>query len=127
MTETFDNALEGLRMTGASVDTRDMVQLLVRHGAEEGQLLATYEKLADESADEATGPAGPHQCRQGDAKTAARHDHRARRAHHQGRHAGKREDLRPGFKTPPLPYRRLHKPPRPHRRRDRRCAARPAG
>jgi len=54
MTETFDNALEGLRMTGASVDTRDMVQLLVRHGAEEGQLLATYEKLADESADEAT-------------------------------------------------------------------------
>jgi hypothetical protein len=54
MTGTFDNALQGLRLTGASVDTREMVELLVRHGSEEGQLLATYERLADESADEAT-------------------------------------------------------------------------
>ena len=54
MTATFDNALEGLRMTGASVDTREMVGLLVRHGREEGQILATYEALAGESPDEAT-------------------------------------------------------------------------
>jgi len=33
-------------MTGASVDTRDLVDLIVRHGTEEGELLARYETLA---------------------------------------------------------------------------------
>lgn len=39
-------------MTGASVDTRDLVELIVRHGKEEGELLATYEQLVDSSDNE---------------------------------------------------------------------------
>ncbi len=54
MQTSFDNALKGLRLTGASVDTREMVDLVVRHGTEEGQLLATYEQVAAHSPDEAT-------------------------------------------------------------------------
>jgi hypothetical protein len=49
MSATFESALQGLRMTGASVDTRDLVELIVHHGLEEGALLATYEKLAETS------------------------------------------------------------------------------
>ena len=49
---TFDRAIDGLRATGASVGTRQLVELIVRHGAEEGALLATYEGLAAESPDE---------------------------------------------------------------------------
>jgi rubrerythrin len=52
MEATFETALRGLRMTGASVDTRDLVELIVRHGKEEGELLATYEQLADTSDNE---------------------------------------------------------------------------
>jgi len=33
-------------MTGASVDTRNLVDLVVRHGAEEGEVLAAYEEAA---------------------------------------------------------------------------------
>ena len=59
MPATFDNALEGLRLaglrlTGPSVDTEDLVELLVHHGREEGRLLAEYERVADDSADQAT-------------------------------------------------------------------------
>jgi len=39
-------------MTGASVDTRDLVELIVRHGREEGELLATYEQLVNSSDNE---------------------------------------------------------------------------
>ena len=49
---TFDGAVEGLRETGASVGTRELVELIVRHGAEEGALLATYEELATQAPDE---------------------------------------------------------------------------
>ena len=52
MQATFEAALRGLRMTGASVDTRDLVELIVRHGKEEGELLATYEQLVDSSDNE---------------------------------------------------------------------------
>ncbi len=52
MTATFESALRGLRMTGASVDTRELVELIVHHGADEGALLATYEELAEGSDNE---------------------------------------------------------------------------
>ena len=45
MQATFESALRGLSVTGASVDTRELVELIVRHGEEEGALLATYEQL----------------------------------------------------------------------------------
>ncbi len=48
---TLDEAVRGLRQTAASVGTRDLVELIVRHGAEEGELLATYEQLATEAPD----------------------------------------------------------------------------
>lgn len=41
----FARAMEGLRATGASVPTRELVELLVRHGREEGKVLAEYEQL----------------------------------------------------------------------------------
>jgi hypothetical protein len=47
----FETALGGLRATGASSDMRELVELIVRHGAEEGELLATYESLAADSPD----------------------------------------------------------------------------
>jgi rubrerythrin len=49
---SFENASEGIRATGASSDTRAMVELLERHGAEEGELLAVYEDLASNASDE---------------------------------------------------------------------------
>ena len=42
----------GLQATAASADTRDLVELIVRHGDEEGKLLATYEHLSTEAPDE---------------------------------------------------------------------------
>ena len=45
MKATFDNALMGLKSTGASTGIRELVELLARHGAEEGKLLAMYEDL----------------------------------------------------------------------------------
>jgi ATP-dependent DNA ligase len=41
----FDTAREGLRATGASVGTRELVELLARHGEEEGKVLAEYADL----------------------------------------------------------------------------------
>jgi len=49
---TFEGALKGLRMTGASVDTRALVELITRHGAEEGRLLSTYEELVNTTSDQ---------------------------------------------------------------------------
>jgi len=49
---TLDGAVRGLRETAASVGTRDLVELIVRHGTEEGELLATYEQLSVEAPDE---------------------------------------------------------------------------
>jgi hypothetical protein len=49
---TFDGAIDSLRITGASVGMRKLVELIVRHGAEEGALLATYEELATQAPDE---------------------------------------------------------------------------
>jgi hypothetical protein len=49
---TFEGAVDGLTATGASVGMRELVELIVRHGAEEGALLATYEKLAVDAPDE---------------------------------------------------------------------------
>ena len=51
-TVTFDGAIHGLRATGASSGMRDLVDLIVRHGKEEGELLATYEELAAGAPDE---------------------------------------------------------------------------
>lgn len=49
---TFEGAIDGLRATGASVDMRELVELIVRHGTEEGALLSTYEQLATQAPDE---------------------------------------------------------------------------
>jgi hypothetical protein len=46
MTETFDAAKLGLLETAASASDRDLVALLQRHGAEEGEILADYEQFA---------------------------------------------------------------------------------
>ena len=54
----FEKALQGLRATGASVDTRDLVELLARHGREEGKVLAEYEQLVAETDDRAVGYLG---------------------------------------------------------------------
>jgi hypothetical protein len=50
--EGFERARDGLRATGASAETRELVELIANHGAEEGALLATYEELASESPDD---------------------------------------------------------------------------
>jgi rubrerythrin len=42
----FERALEGLRETGASVTIRALVELLARHGSEEGRILAEYERVS---------------------------------------------------------------------------------
>jgi len=49
---TFDGAIDALRATGASVGMRKLVELIVRHGKEEGELLATYEYLSTQTPDE---------------------------------------------------------------------------
>jgi len=49
---TFDGAVQGLHATGASWGMRQLVELIVRHGTEEGALLSTYEDLATQTSDE---------------------------------------------------------------------------
>lgn len=44
--EAFDHALKGLDAYGASVGERQLVDVLARHGKEEGQMLATYARFA---------------------------------------------------------------------------------
>jgi len=52
MQSTFDNALKGIRMSGASTSTRDLVSHLEQHGSDEGELLAIYEDLVENSSDQ---------------------------------------------------------------------------
>lgn len=52
MKASFESARDGLRTTGASVQTRQLVELISRHGSEEGRLLATYEDLAGKTTDQ---------------------------------------------------------------------------
>lgn len=49
----FDKAREGLRATGASEGTRELVELLARHGQEEGRVLAEYQELVQSAEDAA--------------------------------------------------------------------------
>jgi hypothetical protein len=49
MTATFDEAIKGLRATGASVSTHEVVEAIERHGQEEGQLLDRYRRFAEEA------------------------------------------------------------------------------
>ncbi len=42
---TMDDAIRGLKETGASVSDRELVRLIARHEAEEGSVLARYEQL----------------------------------------------------------------------------------
>jgi rubrerythrin len=44
--DAFDHAREGLEAYRASVDERELVEVLSRHGKEEGQMLATYARFA---------------------------------------------------------------------------------
>jgi len=50
VTTGFENAREGLRATGASVSTYEVVEALDRHGREEGELLASYQRYTEEAA-----------------------------------------------------------------------------
>ncbi len=49
---TFDAVIDALRTTGASVGMRKLVEIIVRHGREEGALLAKYEELSTQTTDE---------------------------------------------------------------------------
>lgn len=49
----FEKAIEGLRATGASVTVRALVELLAKHGSEEGRILNEYERLAATTSDPA--------------------------------------------------------------------------
>jgi hypothetical protein len=46
---TFDSAMEGLRTSGASAETRELVELLARHGEAEGAILNRYKRFAVEA------------------------------------------------------------------------------
>jgi hypothetical protein len=46
MTGSFDTARLGLLATAASATERDLVALIERHGAEEGEILTEYERFA---------------------------------------------------------------------------------
>jgi hypothetical protein len=49
----FERALEGLRATGASVTMRELVELLAKHGSDEGRILAEYERVSASATDPA--------------------------------------------------------------------------
>lgn len=49
----FERALDGLRATGASTTMRDLVELLARHGSDEGRLLDEYDRLGGRTSDPA--------------------------------------------------------------------------
>lgn len=49
----FARALEGLRATGASSNMRELVEVLAKHGSEEGRILAEYERLSATAPDPA--------------------------------------------------------------------------
>jgi|SRR5579875_641340 len=43
----FAEALEGVRSTGASPETRELVELLVKHGRDEAEVLRRYQDVVD--------------------------------------------------------------------------------
>ncbi len=47
--DRFEKAFEGLRTTGASVSTREVVEALNRHGREEAELLERYQRFIEEA------------------------------------------------------------------------------
>ncbi len=49
MEATFESAVEGLDQMGASVQERGLVELLARHGREEGSMLEQYQRFAEEA------------------------------------------------------------------------------
>ncbi|MDA8311872.1 MAG: hypothetical protein M0Z46_14915 [Actinomycetota bacterium] len=49
----FERALDGLRATGASTSMRALVRVLAKHGAEEGRILAEYERVSASASDPA--------------------------------------------------------------------------
>ncbi|MGH9920271.1 MAG: hypothetical protein ACRD6W_15560 [Nitrososphaerales archaeon] len=49
MDTTFESATEGLRRTGASVTDCELVDLIARHGKEEGALLERHQRFAEEA------------------------------------------------------------------------------
>jgi len=49
MENTFDGAREGLRSTGAGKDARELVEMLARHGEEEGAILSRYQRFAEDA------------------------------------------------------------------------------
>jgi hypothetical protein len=49
MEPTFETAIEGLEQMGASVKDRNLVDMLQRHGTEEGALLERYQRFAEEA------------------------------------------------------------------------------
>lgn len=49
MTDTFVNAVRGLAATGASRTDAELVELLARHGRDEGVMLAGYERYREEA------------------------------------------------------------------------------
>lgn len=49
MEATFESAVEGLDQMGASVQERELVGLLARHGREEGSMLERYQRFAQEA------------------------------------------------------------------------------
>lgn len=49
MDTTFETAKRGLRETGASVESRELVELLARHGSEEGALLERYQRFTQDA------------------------------------------------------------------------------
>ncbi|MHB1710362.1 MAG: hypothetical protein ACYCV7_03010 [Acidimicrobiales bacterium] len=52
MDTTFETAEQGLRKTGASVESRELVELLTRHGSEEGAILEKYQRFTQDATTE---------------------------------------------------------------------------
>jgi len=49
MKNNFDAAMEGLEITDAGQDTRELVELLARHGKTEGAMLSRYQRFVQEA------------------------------------------------------------------------------
>ncbi len=49
MDHNFESAMEGLSATGASEESRELVDLFARHGSEEGAMLQRYQRFASEA------------------------------------------------------------------------------
>jgi hypothetical protein len=49
VTTRFEKAFQGLRTTGASISTHEVVEALNRHGLEEAELLMRYQRFVEEA------------------------------------------------------------------------------